>query len=138
MYSIDARTRTVIVQSWYCGLQTFTQLEGDDHNYIALLHIVHPRVDLLLVHRIARNVRVILTNAIYVSGYKFLYPVVKVIVIKVIIIQFLRLYYTVGKGSSWYKIHIAWEILVFYAIYMGTRTRARAIKHSVSCYISIY
>ncbi len=35
-------------------------------------------------------------------------------------------YYTVGKGSSWYKNHIAWEILVFYAIYMATRPRARA------------
>ncbi len=35
-------------------------------------------------------------------------------------------YYTVGKGSSWYKTHIAWEILAFYAIYMATRPRARA------------
>ncbi len=46
-------------------------------------------------------------------------------------------------GSSWYKTRIAWEILVFYAMYMATRPQGFAlvlvpvyfIKHSVSCYI---
>ncbi len=58
-------------------------------------------------------------------------------VIKVIILLWIIM------GSSWYKTHIAWEILLFYAIYMATRPRGFAlvlvpvyfIKHSVSCYI---
>ncbi len=45
-------------------------------------------------------------------------------------------YYTVGTGSSWYKTHIAWEILVFYAIYMATRPRAcifhKTLGHAIS------
>ncbi len=57
------------------------------------------------------------------------------------VIQFLPVY--IIMGSSWYKTHIAWEILVFYAIYMATRPWGFAlvlvpvyfIKHSVSCYI---
>ncbi len=62
--------------------------------------------------------------------------------------QFLPVYIFIitrlGTGSSWYKTHIiAWEILVFYAIYMATRPRGFALvlvpvyftKHSVSCYI---
>ncbi len=34
-------------------------------------------------------------------------------------------YYMVGKGSSWYKTHIAWEILVFYM--QATRPRGFAL-----------
>ena len=48
-----------------------------------------------------------------------------------------NLYYTVGKGSSWYKTHnYSMRNPCVLAIYMATRPRACIFhKHSVSCYI---
>ncbi len=65
--------------------------------------------------------------------YWYLYPVVKVIAGHTVPSGLYYYYYTVGKGSSWYKTH-NYSILVFYA-YMATRPRARACIFHVSCYI---
>ena len=68
------------------------------------------------------------------QGYK---RVIKVVQFLPVLYDF---YYTVGKGSSWYNTHIAWEIVVFMQYTgnspSGLHPRAYACvfhKHSVPC-----